>query len=157
MTNVKPVPDGYHTITPYLFIRGAAHAIDFYKSVFNATELFRTPGPIGQVMHAELKIGDSIIMMADENPKMGAMSPQTAGGVSTSLHVYVENVDGVVQKAINAGAKLLRPVKDQFYGDRSGTLLDPFGHMWSIATHVEDVSPEEMKKRAKEMSQSAGA
>ena len=158
MANVKPVPDGYHNVTPYLFIRGAARAIDFYKKIFGAVELMRMPGPIGQVMHAELKIGDSIIMLSDENPKTGAMSPQTAGGVSVSLHVYAENVDDVVQKAIDDGAKLLRPVQNQFYGDRMGTLLDPFGHMWSIATHIEDVSPEEMKKRATHaMSQSAGA
>lgn len=148
MPSVKPVPDGFHNVTPYLFIRGAGAAIDFYKKVFGATEIMRMPGPIGQIMHAELKMGDSIIMLADENPKMGAMSPQTAGGISVSLHVYIENVDDVVQKAIDNGAKLLRPVKDQFYGDRSGTLIDPFGHMWSVATHVEDVSPEEMHKRA---------
>jgi PhnB protein len=147
MSNVKPIPDGYHSVTPYLFIRGAGRAIDFYKKVFGATEIVRLPGPIGQIMHAELKIGDSIIMMADENPKMGAMSPQTAGGISVSLHVYIENVDDVVQKAIDSGAKLLRPIANQFYGDRSGTLIDPFGHMWSVATHVEDVPPEEMKKR----------
>lgn len=157
MANVKSVPDGYHNVTPYLFIRGAGGAIDFYKKVFGATEIVRMAGPIGQVMHAEIKIGDSTIMMADENPKIGAMSPQTAGGISVSLHVYVENVDGVVQKAIDNGAKLLRPVQNQFYGDRSGTLIDPFGHMWSVATHVEDVAPEEMKKRmAAASGQSAG-
>jgi PhnB protein len=147
MPNVKPIPDGYHSVTPYLFIRGAGGAIDFYKKVFGATEIVRMAGPIGQIMHAELKIGDSIIMLADENPKMGAMSPQTAGGISVSIHVYIENVDDVVQKAVDSGARLLRPVQNQFYGDRSGTLIDPFGHMWSVATHVEDVSPEEMKKR----------
>src|ERR1700692_1554037 len=128
MPHVKTVPDGYHSATAYVFIRGAGRAIDFYKIVFGATEIVRMPGPIGQVMHAELKIGDSIIMLSDENPKTGAMSPQTAGGVSVCLHVYVENVDDVVQTAISGGAKLLHPVKDQFYGDRSGTLLDPFGH-----------------------------
>ena len=147
MPNVKALPDGYHNVTPYLFIRGAGGAIDFYKKVFGATEIVRMAGPIGQVMHAELKIGDSIVMLADENPKAGAMSPQTAGGISVSLLMYIENVDAVVQKAVDSGAKLLRPVKDQFYGDRSGTLIDPFGHMWTVATHVEDVSPEEMKKR----------
>jgi PhnB protein len=147
MSNVKPIPDGYHSVTPYLFIRGAGGAIDFYKKVFGAKEIVRMPGSIGQVMHAELKIGDSIVMLADENPKAGSMSPQTAGGVSVCLHVYVENVDEVMQKAVDNGAKLLRPVQNQFYGDRSGTLIDPFGHMWSVATHVEDVAPEEMKKR----------
>src|ERR1700688_2391704 len=156
MPNVKPIPDGYHSVTPYLFIRGAGAAIDFYKKVFGATVIVSMPGPIGQVMHAELKIGDSMIMLSDENPKTGAMSPQTAGGISVSLHVYLENVDDIVQKAIDAGAKLLRPIQNQFYGDRSGTLIDPFGHMWSVATPVEDVSAEEMKKRAAAaMSQSA--
>jgi PhnB protein len=147
MSNVKPIPDGFHSVTPYLFIRGAGGAIDFYKKVFGATEIVRMAGPIGQIMHAEIKIGDSMIMLADENPKAGAMSPQTAGGISVSLHVYLENVDAVVQKAVDSGAKLLRPLQNQFYGDRSCTLIDPFGHMWSVATHVEDVSPEEMKKR----------
>jgi len=155
MPSAKFVPDGYHTVTPYLFIRGAGSAIDFYKQVFGAKELVRMPGPGGQVMHAELKIGDSIVMLADENPQVGALSPQTTGGTSMSLHVYTENVDDVVQTAIGHGAKLVRPVKDQFYGDRSGTLMDPFGHMWSVATHVEDVSPEEMKKRMKAMNQTA--
>jgi PhnB protein len=147
MPNVKAIPEGYHSVTPYLFIRGAGGAIDFYKKVFDAKEIMRVSGPIGQIMHAEIKIGDSIIMLADENPKTGAMSPQTAGGISVSLHLYLESVDDVVQKAVDGGAKLLHPVQNQIYGDRSGTLIDPFGHMWSVATHVEDVSPEEMKKR----------
>jgi PhnB protein len=147
MPNVKPIPDGYHNVTPYLFIRGAGAAVDFYKKVFGAKELMRIPGPIGQVMHAELRIGDSIIMLSDENPKMGAMSPQTAGGISMSLHLYMENVDAVVQKAVDEGAKLIRPVQNQFYGDRTGTVIDPFGHMWSVATHVEDVAPDEMQRR----------
>jgi PhnB protein len=157
MPNVKPIPDGYHSVTPYLFIKGAASAIDYYKNVFGAKERVRMPGPNGLVMHAELQIGDSIIMLADENLQIGAKSPETLGGVSSSLHVYFENVDAIAEKATSAGGKLVRPVKDQFYGDRSGTIMDPFGHMWSIATHIEDVSPEEMRKRMdKAMSQSAG-
>lgn len=158
MANVNPIPQGYHTVTPYLFIKGAAGAIDYYKKVFGATERMRMPGPNGQVMHAELQIGDSIVMLGDEQPQMGVKSPHTIGGSGTSLHVYVQDVDSVAQKAVAAGAQLVRPVQNQFYGDRSGTLVDPFGHIWSIATHVEDVSPEEMKKRmAKAVSQSANA
>jgi len=157
MANVKPIPDGYHSVTPYLFIKGAAGAIDFYKNVFGAKERVRMPGPNGRIMHAELQIGDSVVMLADEHPEMGVKSPETLGGSGTSLHVYVENVDAIAQKAVAAGAKLVRPVKDEFYGDRTGTIIDPFSHMWSIATHIEDVSPEEMKKRmAKAMGQSAG-
>jgi PhnB protein len=157
MPNVKSIPEGYHSVTPYLYIKGAARAIDYYKNVFGAKERVRFPGPNGLVMHAELQIGDSIIMLADENLQIGAKSPETLGGVSSSLHVYFENVDAIAEKATSAGGKLVRPVKDQFYGDRSGTIMDPFGHMWSIATHIEDVSPEEMRKRMdKAMSQSAG-
>ena len=118
---------------------------------------FRMAGPDGRIMHAEIRIGDSIVMLADENPHNGVMSPQTVGGYSVGLHVYVEDVDAVYKKAVDNGAKALRPVKDQFYGDRSGSLLDPFGHMWSVATHVEDVSPDEMRKRMKAMSQAAGS
>ena len=147
MAGVKPIPEGYHTVTPYLFVRHAASAIDFYKNVFGATEVVRMAGSNGKIMHAELRIGDSIVMLADENPQTGVMSPQTIGGYSTGMHVYVENVDAVVEKAVENGAKPLRPIKNQFYGDRSGSVLDPFGHMWSVATHVEDVSPEEMRKR----------
>jgi PhnB protein len=158
MGNVKTIPEGYHNVTPYLFVRSAGSAIDFYKSVFGATEVVRMAGPNGKIMHAELRIGDSIVMLADENPQTGVMSPQTIGGFSVGLHLYVENVDAVIQKAVESGAKLLRPIKNQFYGDRSGSLLDPFGHMWSVATHVEDVSPEEMRKRmTAEMSQTAGS
>jgi len=156
MANVKPIPDGYHSVTPYLFIKGAASAIDYYKSAFGAKERMRMPGPNNRVMHAELQIGDSIIMLADENPQMGATSPQTAGGSSNSLHVYVEDVDAVTQKAVQAGAKLVRDIKDEFYGDRTSTISDPFGQIWSIATHIEDVSPQEMKKRMNNlMSQAA--
>jgi PhnB protein len=158
MSGVKAVPEGYHNVTPYLYVRGAANAIEFYKNVFGAKEILRMAGPDGRVMHAELKIGDSIVMLADENPQHGVMSPQTVGGFSGGLHLYVENVDAVVQKAVENGAKLLRPIKNQFYGDRSGSVLDPSGHMWSVATHVEDVSPEEMSKRmTAAMSQSAGS
>ncbi len=158
MATVKPIPDGYHSVTPYLFVRSAASAIDFYKNVFGATEVVRMAGSNGKIMHAELRIGDSIVMLADENPSTGVMSPQTIGGFSVGLHLYVENVDAVIQKSVDNGAKLLRPIKNQFYGDRSGSVLDPFGHMWSVATHVEDVSPEEMRKRmTAAMSQSAGS
>jgi PhnB protein len=158
MASVKVIPDGYHNVTPYLFVRAAAGAIEFYKNVFGAKEILRMAGPDGRVMHAELKIGDSIVMLADENPQNGVMSPQTVGGFSGGLHLYVENVDAVIQKAVDSGAKLLRPIKNQFYGDRSGSVLDPSGHMWSVATHVEDVSPEEMRKRmTAAMGQSAGS
>jgi PhnB protein len=157
MANVKPIPEGYRSVTPYLFVKGAAKAIEFYKNVFGASERMRMPTPDGKILHAELKIGDSIIMLTDENAQMGATSPQTLGGTSISIHVYVENVDSVAQRAVESGAKLVRPVKDQFYGDRTGTLIDPFGHMWSVATHIEDVSSEEMQKRAASaMSQAAG-
>jgi PhnB protein len=157
MANVKPIPENYHAVTPYLFVKGAAKAIDFYKNVFGATEMMRMPGPDGQIMHAELKIGDSVIMLSDEHPQMNAISPQTLGGSPVLLHVYMQDVDAVVQKATSAGAKLLQPVKDQFYGDRSGTIADPFGHIWSVATHVEDVSPEELRKRMASMHQAASA
>jgi len=158
MSAVKPIPDGYNSVIPYLHIKGAAQALEFYKSAFGAKEVVRMPGPGGQVMHAELKIGDSMIMLSDEHPQMGALGPQSVGGTPVTLHLYVENVDAVVQKAVAAGATLDQPVKDQFYGDRSGLLTDPFGHKWHVATHVEDVSPEDLKVRAAAaMSQSAGA
>ncbi len=158
MGSVKPIPEGYHSVTPYLFVRSAASAIDFYKNVFGATEVVRMAGSNGKIMHAELRIGDSIVMLADENPPTGVMSPQTIGGFSVGLHLYVENVDAVILKAVDNGSKLLRPIKNQFYGDRSGSVLDPFGHMWSVATHVEDVSPEEIRKRmTAAMGQTAGS
>ncbi len=146
---VNPIPSGYHSITPYLVIQGAAEAIDFYKKVFGATELMRMPNPKdGTIGHAELKIGDSVVMLADEHPQMGYRGPQTLGGTPVSLLLYVADVDSVAKQAVAAGATELRPVADQFYGDRMGTFQDPFGHVWSIASHVEDVAPEEMAKRA---------
>ena len=144
----KYIPDGYHTATPYLIVTGAARAIEFYKQAFGAAEVMRMDGPNGKVMHAEIKIGDSHIMLADEFPDMDARSPQTIGGTPVSLMLYLEDADAVTARAVSAGAKLLRPVKDQFYGDRCGTIADPFGHKWTISTHKEDLSPEEIQKRA---------
>ncbi|HEV8606780.1 MAG TPA: VOC family protein [Tepidisphaeraceae bacterium] len=147
MAKVKPIPDGYHTVTPYLYVNNAAGALDFYKKAFSAEELMRFPGPGGKVMHCEFRIGDSIIMMADEFPEMGVKGPQAYGGSPVSLGLYVTDVDARFNQAVAAGAKVVRPLKDQFYGDRSGTLTDPFGHTWTIATHKEDVLPEEMNRR----------
>lgn len=144
---IKPIPDGYHTITPYLIVKGAAGALDFYKKAFGVEELMRFADPSGKIGHAEIRIGDSTIMLADEVPEMGIRSPQTLGGSAVSLVLYVEDVDRLFARAVAAGAKPTRPVKDQFYGDRTGTLTDPFGHVWTIATHKEDVSPEEMHRR----------
>jgi PhnB protein len=144
---VKPVPEGYHTATPYLVIKDAARAIEFYKKVFGATELMRMPDPSGKIGHAEIKIGDSPIMLADEFPDMGYRGPQALGGSPVSILLYVADVDAVFNKAVAAGAKVVKPLQDQFYGDRSGFIEDPFGHLWSIATHVEDVPPEEMERR----------
>lgn len=152
----KYIPDGYHNATPYLIIKGAARAIDFYKQVFGATELMRFPGPGGAIGHAEIKIGDSPIMLADESPQMGYRSPQSIGGTPVSLMLYVQDVDKVVDRAVKAGAKLERPVTDQFYGDRNATIQDPFGHVWTIGTHKEDVSPEEMQRRAAAMAPATG-
>jgi PhnB protein len=145
---VKPIPDGYHTVTPYLIVSGAAGAIEFYKKAFGATEVMRMADPSGKVGHAEIKIGDSRIMLADEFPEMGARSPQSLGGSAVHMLLYVEDVDARFARAITAGAKTVRPVKDQFYGDRSGTLTDPFGHSWTIATHKEDVPAEELRRRS---------
>ena len=144
----NPVPAGYHTATPYMIVNGAAKAIEFYKNAFGATELMRIAQPNGKIGHAEIKIGDSPIMLADEYPEMGARSPQSLGGSPVSIMLYVDKVDAVVKKAVAAGARVVRPVEDKFYGDRSGTLEDPFGHQWHISTHQEDVAPEEIKKRA---------
>jgi PhnB protein len=144
---VKAVPEGYHNVTPYLVVKGAAQAIDFYKKTFAATEIMRMNDPSGRIGHAELKIGDSHIMLADEYPEMKFRSPDAYGGSPVSLLLHVSDVDATVELAARNGARLEREVKDQFYGDRMGTIVDPFGHIWSIATHKEDVSPEEMKKR----------
>ncbi|AXK38156.1 VOC family protein [Crenobacter cavernae] len=145
---VKPVPDGYHTVTPYLAILNAAAAIDFYKQAFGAVEAMRVDAPGGKVGHAELRIGDSAVMLADECPDMGFRSPQTLGGPGMTLMLYVDDVDAWFARALDAGAKTLRPLQDQFYGDRSGTLEDPFGHVWTLATHIEDLSFEEITERA---------
>jgi PhnB protein len=148
MTTVKPIPEGYHTVTPYLIVKNAARAIEFYKKAFGATELMRMAEPSGRIGHAEIRIGDSPIMLADEVPEMGFRSPESFGGSPVSILLYVEEVDAVFNQAVAAGAKVQRPVADQFYGDRTGGVTDPFGHIWYIATHKEDVSPEEMRKRA---------
>ncbi|MGH8496641.1 MAG: VOC family protein [Gammaproteobacteria bacterium] len=145
---VKHQPEGYHTATPYLIVKDAARAIDFYKKAFGATELFRMDAPGGKIGHAEIKIGDSPIMLADEYPDMGYRGPQAIGGTPVSIMLYIKNVDDMFAKAVKAGATEVKPVQDQFYGDRSGTLKDPFGHVWTISTHVEDIPPEEMEKRA---------
>jgi PhnB protein len=153
MSTVPHIPKGYNSVTPYLIIKGAAQAIDYYKKVFGATETVRMPGPDGKIGHAELKIGDSHIMLADECPEMGQghSSAATMGGSPVSLYLYLPDVDKVVERSVAEGAKILKPVQDQFYGDRSGFIQDPFGHLWGVATHVEDVSPEEMKERMKKM------
>jgi PhnB protein len=148
MAKVKPIPDGYHNLTPYLIVDGAAKAIDFYKKVFGATEKMRMPAPGGKVGHAELTLGDSMIMLADEHPEMDHRGPHAYKGAAVSLMVYVPDVDATVKTALASGAKVVRPVENQFYGDRMGTIEDPFGHQWYVATHVEDVPQEELAKRA---------
>jgi PhnB protein len=153
MANVKPIPDDYPTVSPYLHIDGAASAIDFYKSVFGATERIRMEGPDGRIGHAELVIGVSVVMLADEFPEMGVKGPNAYGGSPVVLSIYVEDVDATVAKATEAGATILRPIADQFYGDRTCQIRDPFGHGWSIQTHVEDVPPDEMMRRAAEQAE----
>lgn len=147
-STVKAIPDGFEGATPYLCIRDAARAIEFYQQAFGATEVMRLVQPDGRVGHAEIKIGNALVMLADEFPEMGFRSPQALGGSPVTIHVYVADVDAAARQALAAGAQELRPVQDQFYGDRSGQFEDPFGHRWSLATHQEDVSPEEMKRRA---------
>lgn len=148
MAEVTPIPDNYPRICPYLHIDGAADAIEFYKRVFDATERIRMDGPDGRVGHAELSIGDSVVMLADEYPDMGVKGPKAIGGTPVVLSIYVKDVDATVAKATEAGATIARPVEDRFYGDRVGQIEDPFGHVWSIQTHIEDVSPDEMHRRA---------
>jgi PhnB protein len=148
VATVKPVPDGYPQVIPYLSVDGAAAAIDFYIKVFGATEKVRMPGPDGTIGHAELQIGDSLVMLADAMPDMGGKTPTALGGTPVTMMVYIEDVDTVFDRAIEAGASPEGEVEDQFYGDRTGRFVDPFGHKWFIATHVEDISPEEMEKRA---------
>jgi PhnB protein len=155
MSKVEYIPKGYNTVTPYLIIKGAAKAIEYYKNVFAATVVVRMDGPDGQVGHAELQIGDSRIMLADENPSMGYRSAESIGASPVSLYVYFADCDTVVDKAVAGGAKILKPVADQFYGDRLGFIQDPFGHLWGVATHKEDVSPQEMKERAKKVMSAA--
>lgn len=154
---VKAVPEGYSTVTPHLVCKGAAKAIEFYTKAFGAVERFRMPGPGGIVMHAEIQIGDSIVMLADEFPEQGARSPLSIGGTPVVLLIYTENVDAAFKRATDAGATAILPPTDMFWGDRYSKLADPFGHQWSIATHVEDVAPEEMMKRMAAMDKAAGA
>jgi PhnB protein len=144
---VQAIPAGYGGVTPYLIIRDAARALDFYKKAFGATEVMRFPAPGGKIGHAEMKIGEGVVMLADESPEMGHKSPQTLGGTAITLMFYVTDVDAQFAKAVAAGGTIKQPLKDQFYGDRSGTITDPFGHIWTIATHKEDLSPEEVQRR----------
>lgn len=148
--SVSSVPEGYHTVTPYLIVGDAARAIAFYQAAFGAEEVVRMADPSGKVGHAELQIGSSRIMLADEFPEMGAKGPKTIGGSPVGLCLYLDDCDAVFARAVAAGAEIERPLKDQFYGDRSGTVRDPFGHQWTIATHIEDVTPEEMERRMRE-------
>ncbi|HXW61220.1 MAG TPA: VOC family protein [Candidatus Acidoferrales bacterium] len=151
----KPIPEGYHSVTPYLTVRDAARALDFYQRVFGAKEILRMNNPQGQVGHAEIKIGDSMIMLAEETPHSGVCSPQSLNGSTVSLFVYLEDVDAVFSKAVSAGAKEVQPPADMFWGDRYGRLTDPFGHSWSLATHIEDVTPEEIGRRAQQAAKAA--
>ena len=154
---VKPIPDGYPRVTPYLAVDGGAAAIDFYTSVLGATERMRMPGPDGKIGHAELEFGDSVVMLADEFEDMGHLGPKARGGTSVSIMLYVEDVDAMFAKALDAGAKELQPIEDKFYGDRSGMIEDPFGHHWTLSTHIEDVPPEEMGERAAKAMQEMNA
>ena len=156
MADVKPIPDEYPQLTPYICVDGAKEAIEFYEKVFGAKERMQMPGPDGKIGHAELEIGDALLMLADEHPDINVLGPKSVGGTPVVLSLYVEDVDAVFQAALDAGATEVRPLTDQFYGDRSGQFEDPFGHRWSIATHVEDVPPDEMEKRAAEAASGEG-
>jgi PhnB protein len=147
-SQVKPVPDGMHTVTPQLICAGAADAIEFYKKAFNAVEVGRMAGPQGKLMHAIVRIGDSSVMLVDEFPDWGSFGPKSLKGSPVTIHLYVEDVDAFVTRAVGAGAKITMPVEDMFWGDRYGKLEDPFGHHWSVATHIRDVRPEEMQQAA---------
>jgi PhnB protein len=149
-TKVNPIPEGMHTITPHLCVKGAAQAIDFYKKAFNAEEICRVPSPDGSMLiHAAVKIGDSTLFLYDEVPQMGALGPKSIGGTSVRIHLYLEDVDAIYDQAVNAGAEVVMPTADQPWGDRYGVLTDPFGHSWGLATHKEEVSPEELARRFK--------
>jgi PhnB protein len=148
-SNVKPIPDGHHTVAPYLAIKNAVGALEFYKKAFGATETYKLIVPDGRLGHAELRLGDSLIMLSDEFPEFGGKAPEALDGSPVSIHLYVEDVDAFVKRAVAAGAREVKPVADQFYGDRSGQLEDPYGHLWWVATHKEDVAPEEMQKRVR--------
>ena len=154
--SVKPIPDGYHSVQPYLAVDDAPKAIDWYKQALGATELFRMEGPGGTIGHAELKIGDSVVLLADPFPQASTKPPKELGGTTASLMLYVEDVDAIVNRATDAGATVTMEVADQFWGDRFGSFTDPFGHSWSIATHIEDVPPDEMERRAAEFMAAAG-
>lgn len=148
MSKVRPIPEGYHSVTPYLCCKDAGAAIEFYKKAFGATEVMRSEAPGGKIGHAEIQIGDSRVMLADEFPEMGFLSPKAIGGSPVMMHIYVEDVDTTVPKAVAAGAKVTREVADQFYGDRGGQVEDPYGHKWYVSTHKEDLTPEEIGARA---------
>lgn len=150
MANPKPIPDGFHSLTPHLVCAGAADAIEFYKAAFNAVELDRMPGPGGKLMHAAVRIGDSVLMLVDEFPEWGSLGPKSHKGSPVTVHLFVEDVDATVQQAVAAGAKITMPVADQFWGDRYGQLEDPFGHLWSVAMHTRDLSPRQMKEEMEE-------